>query len=303
MELFNVIPSSLFTILTSKNRDVYVNSLFVLRKSFSQDIMIEKEVLVNQIVNEMKSDLMDLDTSVEEEYKEKNLEDALSFSRYIVRRFKETGWIDTEYTRDNLSEYVTLPDYSLKMINLLFSLCHEEVHEYDAYMYSMYASLNNADIEYHDYRFISLMTVHDKMLEFEESLKSLFHNLKKRYNNLGNLKTVNQVLFDHFDSYQKNIIMQIYLPLKTKDSINRFKGAILNILTKWLRDPDVINQMVGQSIVQNRFKNPDDARADIIQRIGFIVDKLFELEELVALIDDRNNNYVSAATQKMRYLL
>ena len=50
MELFNVLNPNMFGLLTSKNRDIYLSSLFVLRKSFLQEFNIEKEKLINQMM-------------------------------------------------------------------------------------------------------------------------------------------------------------------------------------------------------------------------------------------------------------
>ncbi|MDY4788800.1 MAG: DUF5716 family protein [Bacilli bacterium] len=301
MKLFDVIPNNLFTLLTSKNRDVYVSSLLVLHQSFKQEVMIEKEALTHSIVNKLHNELYDLDETVDGS---EQLKDIHSKARFLVRKFLETGWIEIEYNKiGGVIEYVTLPPYSIKLLSVLDSLVNEEVKEYDSYMYSMYSSLVYADEKYTAYRFTSLFNVYDKLIEFEETLKSLFHNLKRRYTNLASLKTVNQVLREHFDSYQKEVIKQIYLPLKTKDSINRFKGPILIILTKWLRDESILDEIVKQSLIANQYHDVDEAKLGIIKKINYIVDKLFELEELVDMIDDRNNTYVAAATNKMKYLL
>jgi hypothetical protein len=61
--------------------------------------------------------------------------------------------------------------------------------------------------------------------------------------------------------------------------------------------------MVGNAIVQNRYKTKDDAQWGILSMFNQIIDKLADLEELVELIDERNQAYVQASTEKMRYLL
>lgn len=304
MELFDAIPASLFTILTSKNRDTYATALLTLRKSFAQDVMIEKEALVALLANSMQANLLDIDPSAEEEYSEENIKDANALARFLVKRFKDTGWIDMEYARGSrLQEFVTLPPYSIKMLDLLNSLCSEEIAEYDAFMYSMYSSLISADDEYKDYRYTAINNVYDKIIAFESTLKGLFTDLKRHYIRMTRLKTVNQMLYEHFDSYQKDIIKQIYLPLKTKDSISRFKGPIMNILSKWLRSGEIMDEITTQAMVQHRFNNRSDASEDIINKVNFITDKLLSLQELLVSIDARNNLYVQTATDKMRYLL
>lgn len=304
MELFEIIPSNLFTVLTSKNRETYVSALLVLRQSFKQNMMLDKDVLVGQLTNSLQSNIFDLDASADEENIKETLSGASSYARFIVRKFQETGWIQTEFASNSrLKEYVTLPPYSLKMINLIYELVNEESKVYDSYLYSVYSSLKSADEEYVDFRYTALLSVVDKLNEFEDVLKNLFHNLKRKHTNLSGLKTINQVLYDHFDQYQKTIISQIYLPFKTKDSISRFKGPILTILSKWMKDMENIDKMVGNAIVQNRYKTKDDAQWGILSMFNQIIDKLADLEELVELIDERNQAYVQASTEKMRYLL
>ena len=301
MKLFEAIPENLFTILTSKNKDIYVSSLLVLHDAFKQDVTLEKETMTSLIINKLHSELYDFDELQDGHEK---MRDVSSKAHFVVRKLIDTGWIEIEYNRvGGLVEYVTLPPYSIKLIDLLYSLVNEEVKEYDSFMYAMYSSLINAEEKYNDYRFTALLAVYDKLNDFEQALKSLYHDLRRRYNSLANLKTVNQVLREHFDSYQKEIIRQIYLPLKTKDSINRFKGPILTILSKWLRDDQIMDQIIKQSIISNQYKDADEAKSGIIYRLNHIVDKLYELEDLVAMIDERNATYVSAATSKMKYLL
>lgn len=304
MELFDALPNNLFTILTSKNRSVYANSLLIIYQAFKQDIIIDKEILTNQLISKLENDIFDIDISAEDVKYDGVFKDATSLGKYIIRRLGETGWLDIDYENESrLKEYVSLPPYAIKLISIISDLTNNEVKEYDSFMYAMYSSLLNADQNYGDYRYTALSVVYDKVVAFEDSLKGLFHNLKRRYNNLLNLKTVNQVLFEHFDSYQHDLIMNIYLPLKTKDSITRFKGSIFGILIKWLRDNQIINAMTAQAIVANRFKSEELAQASIISKINYIVDKLNDLEDLVTRIDERNNNYVAAAAEKMHHLL
>lgn len=303
MELFEIIPPSLFTILTSKNRETYVSALLVLRQAFKQNIMIDKDILIRQMTNKLQSSIYDLDAGADEEDVIETLKDATSYARFIIRRFQETGWVNMEFGASHLQEFVTLPPYSLKLINLIYDIIHEESGMYDSYLYAMYSSLKSADQEYKDFRYTALVSVEEKLYEFEDVLKSLFHNLKRRYTNLSSLKTINQVLYEHFDSYQKNVISQIYLPFKTKDSINRFKGPILSILGNWMKDEESIEKMVGQAIVSRKYKTADDAHWGILAMFNHIIDKLSELEELVEMIDERNQLYVQASTEKMRYLL
>ncbi len=304
MDLFEVIPNNLFTILTSKNRSIYADSLLIINKAFKENVLIDRDVLTSQLINELQNNIYDIDIEADQDKVEASFKDATNLAKFIIKKLADTGWIDIEYESENhLIEYVSLPPYSIHFIKIISDLTNNEVKEYDSFMYAMYSSLLNADKDYKDYRYTALNSVYEKMLEFEDSLKTLFHNLKRRYTNLVSLKTVNQILSEHFDSYQKDVIMQIYLPLKTKDSITRFKGSIFNILINWMKDDKNIETIAAQAVVQAKYHDIDDAKNAILTKINYIVDKLNDLEELVELIDKRNSSYVSAATKKMHHLL
>ena len=304
MNLFEAIPANLFSIFNSKNREIYVNTLFALRQSFKQELSIEKELLIQQLANALHQDLLNLDIEEEGADGKKISKDAMSLSRFIIKRLSETGWIEFEYGVDtSFKEYITLAPYSIKIINTLYGIALEEEQGYNTYMYSIYSNLVQADIERKDFMYAALLNAYDRTQELENELKTLYHNIRRKYNKLGFLMDVNEVLVDHFDSYQRKIITQIYMPLKTKDSLNRFKGNVVQILLKWLRNTEDLDSLQKQAMTYQSFNSFDDVKESIITKIYFIVDKLNELEEMVDRIDAKNTEYVSATADKMRTLL
>ena len=74
-------------------------------------------------------------------------------------------------------------------------------------------------------------------------------------------------------------------------------------MLKWLRRAESIEDLEKQAFNFQKFNSLDEAREDVITKIYFIVDKLNELEEMVDRIDEKNTNYVSATTEKMKALL
>ena len=69
-------------------------------------------------------------------------------------------------------------------------------------------------------------------------LVTLGHSIRIFQNKLGRLFTTNEVLHEHFDQYKVRISDRYYHPLKTFDSVTKFKRPILAILQKWLKDDD-----------------------------------------------------------------
>lgn len=306
MALFEVIPNNLFSVFNSKNKDIYVSSLFVLRQAFKQELVIEREKLIQQLSSVLSNELLSLDVDDEEPFNDgkKLNKDAMSLSRFMVKRLCETGWIEIEYGVDtSFKEYIALAPYSIKIINTLYAIVKEDEQGYNTHMYSIYSNLIQADNERKDFMYTALLNAYDRTNELENDLKTLYHNIRRKFNKLSFLNSVNEVLVDHFDDYQKRIINQVYLPLKTKDSLNRFKGSITEILLRWLRKAESVDELEKQAFGFQKFNTLDEAREDVITKIYFIVDKLNELEEMVDKIDLKNTNYVSATTEKMKALL
>lgn len=306
MALFEVLPNNLFSVFNSKNKDIYVSSLFVLRQAFKQELVIEREKLIQQLSSVLSTELLSLDIDDEESFNDgkKLNKDALSLSRFMIKRLCETGWIEIEYGVDtSFKEYIALAPYSIKIINTLYAIVKEDEQGYNTHMYSIYSNLTQADNERKDFMYTALLNAYDRTNELENDLKTLYHNIRRKFNKLSFLNSVNDVLVDHFDDYQKRIINQVYLPLKTKDSLNRFKGSITEILLRWLRKAESVDELEKQAFGFQKFNTLDEAREDVITKIYFIVDKLNELEEMVDKIDLKNTNYVSATTEKMKALL
>ena len=57
------------------------------------------------------------------------------------------------------------------------------------------------------------------------------------------------------------------MPLKTKDSLNRFKGSVVQVLMKWLRDADSLEALEKQAMTYQAFNSFDDVKDAIITKI------------------------------------
>ncbi len=309
MKLFEVLPQNLFSILTSKNKEIYAEALFVLRKAFKQEMTIRKSDLASMLIANLDEKMYEMDVTEEETEKddsdvEKGGAATLSSRAHLLlRRLKETGWIDLEYQVDSFEENITLPDYSVKLTNLLFSFTDESAKEYNSYVYSTYSDLKTADQERDDYMYTALINAYDKTAQLVDELKTLHNNIRRYHQALNEYMTVNDVLKGHFDEYQNQIMDRIYHPLKTLDSVPRFKGPIIKILNTWLADHSLRERIGEQAILRGKYQSKEEAGEDIILKIGDISDTYERLEEMLEEIDRKNSAYTRASIEKMRYLL
>lgn len=304
MELFNVLQPSMFTLLTSKNREIYVSSLFILRKVFLQEFNIEKDKLIATVASAIEKNNYELMDSEGEVIDKTLIKDPKSTSSYIIKKFEETGWIECEYNRTaKFKENVMLPPYSVKLLNTLFEIASEQDSPYTIHLYNIYSNLFSADVDKTDYRYIALTNSVDELHDLENTLKLLNHDLRRRYRLISSYTAANDILVEHFDDYQKKVVEQIFIPLKTKDSVSRFKGNISSILIKWLRNSTIMSELGRQAFYSGQYKSLDEALSSCFNKINFIIQKLEEAENLLNEIDNRNNSYVSAVTQKLKYIV
>ena len=304
MQLFNVLQPSMFSLLTSKNREIYVSSLFELRKMFLQEFNIEKDKLIATVASSIEKNNYELLDSDNETIDRSLIKDPKSTSSYIIKRFEETGWIECEYNRTaKFKENVMLPPYSVKLINTLYDIANEQDSPYTIHLYNIYSNLYSADNDKTDYRYIALSNSIDELHSLENTLKLLNHDLRRRYRLISSYTAANDILVEHFDDYQKKVVEQIFIPLKTKDSVSRFKGNIWNILTKWLRSPSIMEELGKQAFYSGQFPSKEEAQRACFNKITFVTQKLEEAENLLNEIDARNNTYVSAVTQKLKYIV
>lgn len=303
MQLYDVIPENLFSPLASKNKHLYAGGLFVILDAFRQQLKISKDELVSMMSASLENELMYADFSDEE-----LLENELTLSgkaHFLVRKFRQTGWILLE-TGADMKEYVTVPSYSHQIIQLLHDLKEPTKEENFAFVYSTYSSLKNAD-ETRD-PFEMTTALYDGAARTEklvESLKSVFHSITYYNQRLIEELNINNVLYSHYEMYQEEIIKRILSPLKIRDSVPKYKQPLTYILKKWLVDKNALESMA--EYVNSSSSGEDDmekCRMEIQRKIYYIIDTYENLERnYIQVIDDKNTRYTRATTQKMDYLI
>lgn len=308
MKLFDIIPGSLFSILVSKNKSLYVEALFVIRKAFKQEMTIRKDDLVSMLISNLDEAILELDIEAEQdEFQDdetvKSGQSLSAIAHHLIRRLVETKWIEVEYQMDSFEENITLPDYSVKLLNLLYSFTDETVREYNSYVYSTYSALRTADAERDDYMFNALITAYDNTLKLVDELKTLHNNIRRYHQTLNEYATANDILKGHFDQYKELIVDRIYHPLKTLDSVPRFKIPILKILADWLSDLSVRQKMADQAVQRGKYSTVDEAMENMIIMMGEMSDIFEGMDAMLEEIDRKNTAYTRASIEKMQYLL
>ena len=114
---------------------------------------------------------------------------------------------------------------------------------------------------------------------------------------------MNELLREHFDEYKAKIIDAVYYPLKTMDSVPRFKHPILTILNAWNADDAILNLLLTQGLSRRMFEGEQQGREQIGRMINYIADTYEGIEEMLDEIDRKHNEYTNASIDHIRYLM
>lgn len=302
MDLYEIVPENLFSVLVSKNKRLYINSLFVLLDAFKMHLQISKDGLISMLITSLENDIVSADFSDED-----ILENEYSLSgraHFIVRKLKMNGWITIE-TESDFNDYVTLPNYSIKIIQILYDITHIPEQESFTYVYSTYSSLKTANENKEPFEVYAALN--DSVIRTEqlvESLKSVYHSITAYNQQLLDLINVNTVLTLHYDRFRQEIAEKILRPLKIRDSVPKYKHPIEMILKSWLVDDDLLDALSAYSLHNRKFNSIEQCFEDIQKKIYYIIDTYDRLErDYINIIDSKNRAYTRATTQKIDYLL
>ena len=306
MNLFNKIPDNFFSILSSKNKNIYGLAIVTLydcltlyhnriRKSDFLDLLKNRgEGLVKNLIIE------------EEDYDDKTLiyEPTLQ-GKYnlIVKRLVDTGWIILDQDIKTGVEYILIPSYSMSMLKIVYEFVSDNETQYVSNVRSTYADLQYEDENQSDYMYRAFVNAVNKTRDLELEVTKLDHSIRVFHKQLANMFSPNEVLNQHFDIAREDVVDPIYHPLKTNDSIILYNGPISSILKRWLNTEEVFNKIVSQALVLNSsLKSKEEAQSDVIKKINYIQDTYNKLTEEMSDIDKAQSNYTKATTEKVIYL-
>jgi hypothetical protein len=299
MDFFKIASENFFSILASKNKEIYLEALFTLRKAYKQEMLIKKDDLVIMLISKLEDKIMEMDLDEEEITEEVNFS---SLAHFIIRKLKWAKWIDS-YENEFFEEIIVMNDYSIKILNVLNEIMDNSTKEYNSLVFSTYSTLKLANEERNVYTYLGLTKAYENTHRLLDELKSLLNNIRRYHQLIIDHEDIKKVFENHFVLFKQQIADKIIHPLKTFDSIPRYKNPILNILKEWMIDQEIREIMVDSAIARNSFSNRDEAIDNIIIMMGEIIDIYESINELMDEIDRKNTAYTRATVEKIQYLL
>ena len=301
MNLFDKIPENFFSILVSKNKNIYIDALFVLREAFKQEMKISRENIISRLINNLEEEFYKEDFSEEDEEHELKDNNISSKAYFLLRKLKWAGWLEFEMQRDSFEEYIIIPDYAIKFIDLLYSIIEEKQVEYNSYVFATYSSLKLASIE-KDQTYNAIITAYNNTLELINELKSLYNSLGRFHRKMSNQDNINAIVNQHFFEY-KDYSDEMIFPRFTRDSVPRYKSPIREMLNAILADKERLEKVIRIASQSKKYKNKDEAENDILDKIRTVLDIYENIDSTMNEIERKNTDYVKASVHRIQYLL
>ena len=305
MELFDRLPSDFFKVLTSSKKELYVAAILVLRQAFKTELIIRRTDFIAMLIDTLENRILLADFSEESAELGADAADGESLSgkaHFLVRVLEKRGWIEKEYETGSFIENISVPDYAIATADLLYQLSEERVSEYNGYIYATYASLKSCD-DNPEYRVQALSAAHANSARLITELKSLYNNIGRYYSRILQKTDVNELLHEHFDEYREQLFDTIYYPLKTIDSVPRFRHPILSIVHSWEVSDEIIQSIAEQGVQRRIFEDMDTGREQTMDMLLEISATYEKIEDLIAQIDQKHTEYTRASIEKIRYAL
>lgn len=306
MNLFDIIPGNYFSLFAGKNRAVYLESLLVLYNLLESE---ESYIKKSDFIKTLKDKSKDIENfTYEDEEFDASQDDALLLNTlsgktsFIVRRLEETGWIDIMMDPDTFEEGIILPQYSIIILKAFKDIISDEESPYVGFVHSTYSELKLEDEEQDDLMYSTLVRCYETTKKLKVELITISHSIRIFQNRLSKLFDTNRVLHDYFDVYKNKISDRYYHPLKTFDSVTKFKRPIIKILDRWLSSDEIRNKLISQGLINSPSAERKDVESDVIEKINFITDTYEKLNSTISNIDKENNAYTKSSTNKILYL-
>ncbi len=299
IDLFSIIPGDFFKPLTSKYKSTYMDCLRLVYNTYKTELSfgVDKEIIIlvleNYFDNESNTDMV-----FEEDQEVAN--DSRSKANAILRRLKDSGWIEYELANDYKVK-VNLFDYAATMIESFNKIIKNDEMEYQSVISQIYATLLNQEAYVKPYEYI-IKRVSENTEELMVGLKKLNTDIKKRIDAITNEKTATEIIQDFF-VYHKEIGSKAYHRIKTSDNISHFRSTIIENLYNILNDKNIFGRAVQGYMEIEQVEDQAQAEDSLRGQILSIISAFRNYDEIISEIDNKNSKYIGSAVARAKFLL
>lgn len=300
-KLFKNLNESFFNPLSSPNKDIYVDCLFILYDvldSVEASFQAERELIIQILMQyfedrdpEVNNDLLEFEECTTPRKK----------AVAVINYFKECGWIGEEELGDYKTS-INLFDYTIMIAEVLLSIATGEQLEYSGEIFAVFTLLKNFSID-EGVGILEQAVLQTKKIT--RRLKALKANIYRYYFDILNTRKdqpLNDILDTLLNEYKVNFFDKSYYNLKTKDSLPRYKNVIIKLINSIHDDELQMTQLSEQLMRLKDIAEYDIAYHQIEENLREIKDSFNAFDNLIREIDIKNEQYITAAASRILFL-
>ena len=299
-KLFNSINPAFFNVLSSPNKEIYTDCIFLIHDlldSVEHAFQGERDVVVQLLMQYFE----DMEDDIVEDGEFLKTLTPRQKSNHVLNYLRDCGWIGEEELGDYKTS-VNLFDYSIMIIEVLKSIISGEQFEYSGEIYIVYSLLKNFKKE-EGVGIIEQAKL--QTMKITRRLRALKANIYRYYYDITKNKkgdSLAQILETLLVEYKNNFFDKAYFNLKTKDSLPKYKGLILQLVASIYDDEVTMTELAEMLMKEKGIENFDDAYHEIEQNLREIKNSFNAFDGLISEIDTKNEQYISASAAKIMFL-
>lgn len=327
MDLFDMVPDNFFSILSSKNKKLYLACLIESFKVYEMGSIlgIDKRALADELTHYLEKSQFKFDSSEDEIENELVDEDVLeakaslrSLAYYVLRKFEECGWIYIDVNSD-YQEILNFTDAGITIIEAIMqinpfyqyrgSFGEDELvdmdafirsynaNEYTGYIYTIYSLLTNPMNT--DYAMI-LNEVYRNTKHLIRSLRKLDSRMKDYISSVVEASEIRDLINKLMD-YKNELFDGGYSKLKTSDNINKYRLPIVTRLEEFEQNEAILYVLTED--YKNRYHSTKEAYKRVYRDLDELIDVFNSLDSIITEIDYKNKRYIDSTIGKIKFLL
>ena len=299
--LLDKMHPNFFSVLSSPNKRMYVDCIFIIYNSIDsieESFQGDREYVVQRLIDYFDDIALEEFVHASEDVKTST---SRQKANYVINVFKDAGWIGEEELGDYKTS-INLFDYSIKIINTLDDIMNSRQEEYTGEIFSVYSILKAFTLT----EGVGVIEqAFSKTNDLIRKLKTLKANIYRYYYDVTKQQRredLQNILEKLLVEYKQNFFDLAYYNLKTKDSLPRYKRAILAEISKVYDDVNIMDELAHQVMKVKKIEDYNDAFDYVESKLRYITDSFSALDNLILDIDRKNEQYISATASKILYL-
>lgn len=292
--IFNVIPEKFFNPLTSKNKVVYSDCIFLLYNTMNSQLSfgVEREVVI-EIIQDYLNDNEEL--YIEEENDEVNNRERANI---ILRKLIECSWLNIE-TTNSYVQIVSFNDYAIEITKTLQNIMNNKKLEYEGYIITIYALVKNQALTD---KGILVTQIYENTEKLITGLKTLNSNIKKYIDELTKHSTVKEIMDVLLNDYRENIADKAYHRLKTSENVSKYRPEIRERLFDFLAD-EIFLKEASEKISEMEEVDIEEGLRKAKTYITNVLEAFDNIDDIIIEIDRKNSQYQRSAINRAKFML